>query len=32
LLKEWLDENLPPIVERLVQREIQKIARRADLV
>jgi uncharacterized protein len=32
LLKEWLDENLPPIVERLVQREIQKIARRAELV
>jgi uncharacterized protein len=32
LLKEWLDQNLPPIVERLVQREIQKIARRAELV
>jgi len=31
-LKEWLDENLPPIVERLVQKEIQKIARRAELV
>jgi cell pole-organizing protein PopZ len=32
LLKEWMDENLPPIVERLVQKEIQKIARRAELV
>jgi hypothetical protein len=32
LLKEWLDQNLPPIVERLVQKEIQKIARRAELV
>lgn len=32
LLKEWLDDNLPPIVERLVQKEIQKIARRAELV
>lgn len=31
LLKDWLDEHLPPIVERLVQKEIQKIARRADL-
>jgi hypothetical protein len=32
LLKEWLDQNMPPIVERLVQKEIQKIARRAELV
>lgn len=32
MLKEWLDENLPPIVERLVQKEIQKIARRAELM
>jgi uncharacterized protein len=32
LLKEWLDENLTPIVERLVQKEIQKIARRAELL
>ena len=32
LLKEWLDDNLTPIVERLVQKEIQKIARRAELV
>jgi len=32
LLKQWLDDNLPPIVERLVQKEIQKIARRAELI
>jgi cell pole-organizing protein PopZ len=32
ILKEWLDANLPAIVERLVQKEIQKIARRADLM
>jgi uncharacterized protein len=31
MLKEWLDENLPAIVERLVQKEIQKISRRAEL-
>ncbi len=27
MLKTWLDENLPPMVERLVQAEIQRIAR-----
>jgi cell pole-organizing protein PopZ len=32
MLKEWLDQNLPAIVERLVQREIQKISRRAELI
>jgi cell pole-organizing protein PopZ len=32
MLKEWLDQNLPGIVERLVQREIQKISRRAELI
>jgi uncharacterized protein len=31
MLKEWLDEYLPAIVERLVQKEIQKISRRAEL-
>jgi uncharacterized protein len=31
MLKEWLDEHLPPIIERLVQKEIQKISRRAEL-
>jgi len=29
LLKGWLDENLPPIVERLVQKEIERISRRS---
>ena len=32
MLKEWLDQNLPAIVERLVQKEIQKISRRAELI
>jgi cell pole-organizing protein PopZ len=27
MLKQWLDENLPPIVERLVRAEIERIAR-----
>jgi len=31
MLKDWLDEHLPAIVERLVQKEIQKISRRAEL-
>lgn len=30
MLREWLDQNLPPMVERLVEREIEKLARRAD--
>ena len=29
MLREWLDENLPPIVERLVQRELRNLTRRA---
>ena len=29
LLRTWLDENLPPIVERLVQAEIARVAREA---
>lgn len=28
LLKDWLDQNLPGTVEKLVQREIERIARR----
>lgn len=28
MLKEWLDDNLPPLVERLVQAEIERISRR----
>jgi cell pole-organizing protein PopZ len=31
MLKEWLDEHLPAIIEQLVQKEIQKISRRAEL-
>jgi uncharacterized protein len=29
MLREWLDENLPPLVERLVHEEIKRIAREA---
>lgn len=28
MLKEWLDQNLPSIVERLVQKEVERISRR----
>ena len=27
MLKQWLDDNLPPIVERMVRDEIQRVAR-----
>ena len=27
MLKQWLDENLPPLVERLVREEIERVAR-----
>jgi uncharacterized protein len=30
ILKAWLDQNLTPMVERMVQREIQRIARSVD--
>jgi cell pole-organizing protein PopZ len=30
MLKDWLDENLPPLVERLVEREIHRISGRPD--
>jgi cell pole-organizing protein PopZ len=29
LLKEWLDQHLPPIVERLVRAEIERVVGRA---
>ncbi len=29
-LKAWLDENLEPLVERLVQEELKRMARRAE--
>jgi uncharacterized protein len=28
MLKHWLDENLPPLVEKLVREEIERVARR----
>jgi len=30
MLKEWLDDNLPPLAQRLVEREIAKLAGHAD--
>jgi uncharacterized protein len=30
MLRDWLDTSLPPMVERIVQKEIQKIVRRAE--
>jgi len=27
MLKQWLDDNLPPLVERLVREEISRVAR-----
>lgn len=32
MLKDWLDENMPALVERLVEKEIQKLARRSELI
>ncbi|MFW5835109.1 MAG: DUF2497 domain-containing protein [Pseudomonadota bacterium] len=29
-LKAWLDTNLPPLVERIVEREIKKLVRDAQ--
>ncbi len=29
LLKDWLDTNLPPLVERLVRAEIERVVGRA---
>lgn len=29
MLREWMDDNLPRMVERLVQKELEKLARRA---
>ncbi len=31
LLKAWLDHHLPPLVERLVRQEIERVAGRAEL-
>ncbi len=32
VLKDWLDQNLAPIVERVVEQEVKKLARRAELL
>ena len=32
MLREWLDNHLPQLVERLVQREINRITQRSDTV
>ncbi len=29
MLREWLDIHLPPLIEKVVQKELQKVARRA---
>ena len=29
MLREWMDDNLPAMVERIVQKELEKLARRA---
>lgn len=29
MLRDWMDDNLPPLVERLVQKELEKLARKA---
>ncbi len=30
MLKDWLSDNLPPMVERIVQKELEKLARKAQ--
>jgi cell pole-organizing protein PopZ len=32
MLRDWLDTNLPGIVERVVEQEVKKLARRAELM
>ena len=29
MLRDWMDQNLPPMVERIVEKELKKLARRA---
>ncbi|WP_435641675.1 DUF2497 domain-containing protein [Micavibrio aeruginosavorus] len=29
LLRQWLDDNLPPMIDRMVQKELEKLAQRA---
>ena len=30
MLRDWLSDNLPPMVERMVQKELEKLARQAQ--
>lgn len=30
MIKEWLDDNLPSLVERIVRREVERLARTAE--
>jgi cell pole-organizing protein PopZ len=30
ILKEWLDENLPYMIERIIKKEIEKMVNRAE--
>jgi len=30
MLRDWMNENLPPMVERIVQKELEKLARQAQ--
>ncbi len=32
LLRDWLEQHLPGIVERVVEQEVKKLARRAELL
>ena len=32
MLRDWLDKNLPEVVERVVEQEVKKLARRAELM
>ena len=31
MLRDWLDQNLPPLIEKLVAKELQRLARKAEL-
>ena len=32
MLRDWLDKNLAEVVERVVEQEVKKLARRAELM
>lgn len=31
MLRDWLDQNLPPLIEKMVAKELQRLARKAEL-